>query len=268
MDIFDFTDYRDFLKHYVESTDKTWGIKSSLAEAAGCQRSFFSQVLAGQASLSLEHASGIATFLKFDDDQTEQLLDLVTLEKAQNNNLKNILKQRLQKRIHERENLSRKFGAPSISSSEHQLLYYSTWYAPVIHILTGIDRFQTIDSIAKKLSLPSSVIESSLKQLEVMGLVKAEGTQWKNIKSSIHLSKDSPMAVSHHFNWRQQANQDLQLRALDSIHYTSLQSISKKDIPKFKKIVLEMLEESRSLVIQSGKEEVVSFACDLFVVGD
>ena len=121
--------------------------------------------------------------------------------------------------------------------------------------------------MAKKLAIPENTIESVLKNLGQMNLVSNEDSLWKNTQSSMHLPRESPMLPAYHANWRQQAGQDAQMGYEDSLHYTSIQSISRRDFSKLKNLILAMLEESRDLVQKSGNEDAVCLVCDLFPVG-
>jgi hypothetical protein len=64
MEIFGFNDYRSYLSHRLANDDegRYRGYHKKLADAARCQSSHLSQVLASNANLTLEQAMGLASF--------------------------------------------------------------------------------------------------------------------------------------------------------------------------------------------------------------
>lgn len=61
--VFDFDDYKDYLKAAMPSTGKSRGQRSKLAETLGCQLSFLSLVLnKSDTHLSLEHGKSVCDF--------------------------------------------------------------------------------------------------------------------------------------------------------------------------------------------------------------
>src|SRR5690242_18289002 len=61
--VYDFDDYRVFLKAALDQLEPSRGSRSRLAAHLGCQTAFVSQVLAGKVDFSLEHAVRVGAFL-------------------------------------------------------------------------------------------------------------------------------------------------------------------------------------------------------------
>ena len=72
--IYEFEDYRQFIRHQLEANKQQRGYQSVLAKAAGCQPSFFSQAVRGQVQLTPDHAVGLADFWQLDSHQTDYFL--------------------------------------------------------------------------------------------------------------------------------------------------------------------------------------------------
>ena len=70
--VYEFIDYKLFLKKCIAQSEQR-GFTTRLAEAAGCQRSYFSTVLSGNIHLLPEHLFGICEFLKLSNDESEYL---------------------------------------------------------------------------------------------------------------------------------------------------------------------------------------------------
>ena len=72
------------LMEAVAMHESVWGYKTWLAHAAGCQKSYISQALAGQQELRLEHMIGLIEFWGLSKKERDYLLDLVSFERAGN----------------------------------------------------------------------------------------------------------------------------------------------------------------------------------------
>jgi len=62
--LFSSENYKAYLKSVLDGPGKERGYQSRLAEAAGCQRSYLSQVVHSTPHLTPEHAMGMAQFWK------------------------------------------------------------------------------------------------------------------------------------------------------------------------------------------------------------
>lgn len=263
MSIFEFDDYRNFMRFNIDANKQIRGYKGKMAAAAHCHTSFLSQVLNSHIHLGLDHAARLAAFWHLDEDEADYFLELVHLERAGSPHLKKICERRLKNLNKKRGNLAERFKKPKLSESSASL-YYSSWYWSALHVITSIPEYQTIDAIAERLTLPSDFVHESLKKLETLGLVCKENNRWIATQRNIHLPKDSPLIGMHHTNWHIQASLSAHQRIEESIHYASLYALSKRDFETIKRLILDIIDQSRNLVELSSQEEIVCFNCDYF----
>ncbi len=106
MDVFTFDDYKKYLRHQVAHNRDIRGYQTNLAEAAGCQRAFISQVLTSHINLTPDHAAALCSFWRFSDDESDFFMDLVALGRAGTEKLRGNLNRRLSKIKKQRENIS------------------------------------------------------------------------------------------------------------------------------------------------------------------
>ncbi|OFZ20333.1 MAG: hypothetical protein A2X94_01080 [Bdellovibrionales bacterium GWB1_55_8] len=257
-------DYREFIRSKIKENQDSRGYQGRLAEAAGCQRSYFSQVLNSHVNLTADHAAGLCLFWSLDPDETEYFIGLVSLAKAGSPQLRVVFERRLAELRRKDEDLSRRFQK-SESLSEGKELYYSTWYFSAIHILTGVPGYQSPKAIAQRLQIPEQLVAEGLKTLEKMGLVIRVRNEWMIGRGDIHLPKGSLFGTIHHVSWRMRVAQHLQLHGdQDGVHYTGIHSLSRQDLLRIKQILLESLENSRKISAASPEEELVCLVCDFF----
>lgn len=202
MTVFEFDDYRGFLKAQIANNKLVRGYQSQLAKAARCQSSFLSQVLANSMDLGYDHAADLAQFWRLEEEETEYFVLLVAQARAQSTRYKKLIKGRLQSLKKDNLNITKTVKQEGIEKGEFETLYYSSWIWSAIHIMAGTPEFNTAKTMSSRLKLPLSLVEISLTKLEKMGLVtKQENGAWRVTKRNIHLSDASLMTQMNHYNW-------------------------------------------------------------------
>jgi hypothetical protein len=92
MTIFEFTDYKKFVLHTIESNPELGrGSVKKIAESLRVHPSLISQILKGLKDFNPEQANDVATFLGLDEEATEYFLCLVEIERAGTAKLKTFL---------------------------------------------------------------------------------------------------------------------------------------------------------------------------------
>src|SRR5476649_2027297 len=96
MRVFDFIDYKAFLRTRVESMPKHGrGQYQKIASHLNVHSTMISQVFGGDKNLSLEQACSLCEFLGLGDLETEFFVALVSRERAGSKSLKNLIDRRL-----------------------------------------------------------------------------------------------------------------------------------------------------------------------------
>jgi uncharacterized protein (TIGR02147 family) len=266
MTVFRFTNYRSVIRNFIELNQECRGYQGKLADAAGCQRSYFSLVLSEKTELSMESAMRLALYWNLPQSETDYFLDLVSHARASFDPLKKRLEERLVAKRTEAENLSQRLRKNKTIDPVIENYYYSTWVTSAIHVLTGIDEYQSVSKISERLKLPPSEVVEHLEVLHHAGLVKKMGNKWQMEPGHFHLPKKSVLCAFNHFNWRNRAVQSSASPRSNGIHYTSLQSHSKEDLIKIKQLVLELIERNRTTIEHSPNEELSCLCIDFFAV--
>ncbi|NRA63976.1 MAG: TIGR02147 family protein [Pseudobacteriovorax sp.] len=263
INIFRYLDYRKYLKQVIHKDESTRGFQGRLASAAGCQRSYLSQVLNGSQNLTLEHAMGIADFLDLSDLEVDYFILLIQYQKISQPELKTKIKGKLNQTRARAENLKDRLSDRDILSIEAEQMYFSNWYWSAIHLLLGIDGISKPSDIARYLDLPEELVLETLRGLAAIDLVKYLGGQrWQPNPNHIHLAKDSPLIKQHHNNWRLKSL-DGQSQHPDGFQFSAAITIGKNDLAILKGMILRFIDEIGSLVDPSPAEELVNFNIDL-----
>jgi uncharacterized protein (TIGR02147 family) len=264
LDVYKYKDYRQLLKYRIQLEGR--GAHGRMAEAAKCQSSYLSQVLAGTSQLTAEQAYAVASTWGLDEDGLEYVTGLVHLDRASTSHYRMYWDKKLKNISRRKEQLSERLTTQRKLTGEEQAKYYATWFYPAIHTLAAIPKFQTITTLAARLNIARDIVARAAGDLHAMGLVTFEGESIKTIAHDVH-SRSSGLIVSHHNVWRNIANQRLQDRAEGSnYHYTALYGLSEKDVSQLKELVTNFIRETRHLVAPSKEETAVCLAVDLFEI--
>lgn len=264
MNIFDFKSYKDYLKAVCQAER---GGLSRLAEAGQVQKSYLSACLSGKNHLTLDHAFGMAEYLNLSDYQQDYFFVLIEKEKASTPKLKKRLEAKARDMSRESYRLKNQQRDTIIVSEAPSLeigAYYASWLSTAIHMLTSIERFQTVASIAKRLALPQESVERSIAQLGKLDLVKKQGEKYRWNSSNLHLEDDSIWIANHHGNWRLRAVDNVQKGDSESTHYSVVQSMSEEDFEKLKRKIVQFIKEFQSIADPSDPEEAFCLNLDFF----
>jgi uncharacterized protein (TIGR02147 family) len=266
MNTYRFSSYKDLLHGKLKELQGQRGIVAKMAVAAGCQRSYLSQVLNTHVHLTPDHAYGLCGFFGFNEDETTFFMLLVDHARAGGRALKGRLKnqiERIQKRNLELEG---RLDVKIVQVTESTYRYYSSWIWAAIHIAVSIPVLQTPEQLAKHLQLPQSLVESTLVELTEMGLVSKSGAHWSYAGGEQHLSRRSTLIATHHGNWRGRAALMAQVASDQNYHYTGVSSASRADCQLISDLLLETTERIRKIIAASKEEELICVNLDLFRV--
>jgi uncharacterized protein (TIGR02147 family) len=263
--LFQTSDYKEFLRFKLEENRERRGYKSELAQAAGFQRSFLSQVVGTHVHCTPDHAAALARFWGLPEEERDYFLELVHLARAGTEGLRAIHEKRIREIRARNENLASRFRKETPLVEADQALYYSSWHWSAIHILLSIPSFRTAQAIAARLRLEKGFVESCLDSLRRLGLVEQDGKSWRISAKDIHLPKNSPLTSMNHLNWRVQAVASSQARRDEALHYTAVHSLSRADFERIKQMILELLDRSRAIVGPSQEEELACLTVDWFL---
>lgn len=267
LDVFQFSDYRDFLKKRVEKAKGQKGLMTKMAVACKCERSHISRVLHEHLHLTMDQAYGMCEFWSLNDSEALYFLRLVEIARAAHPHYRKKLERELSRLRQAHENISKRLAQPSLEIKDVQVSYYAAWYWSAIHIIVSIPHFQTVAKISRRLQLPESLVVHTLEELKKFGLVTSAKDKWIFSSTTLHLPKDSPLSALHLDQWRRQAVQAAQTPGADGVHYTTVQSLSRADFDRLKLIFLQSIDQFQQIALPSNEEELAGFNLDFFRVG-
>ena len=265
--VFEYIEYKEYLKAYIKEASKVHrGAQSRLAEAIQCRPGYLSQVLGGDADFSLDQAGLASLYLGHSKDENRYFLNLVTFARAATSELKKQILRQLEEQRESFLNLKNRFQVQSSLTQENEARFYSSWHYLAILTLLSIPNFNAKDVIASRLSLKPDRVAQILAELLEMGVIVSENGNYRPGTLRTHLGKDSPLIRQHHGNWRLQALHSIERQNEADLHYSSVISLSARDLETVKLCLIRSLEEIAKVVAPSPEEKICSLCLDLFEI--
>ncbi len=265
--IFDYSDYKLFLKEYSESATGQWGLMSRLSKAAQCQRSHLSRVIKGSVHLTPDQAFAISEALHLGGLEGEYFVTLVNLARSSTQALRKHLESKLKDLKEKNDNLANRLGKPGVNFDKEFLqIYMSHWSWAAIHMMSSIPTINTSEEIAERLGLKLKKVEMILAKLKEIGFVTYHDGSWSYKTGAFHLEKGSPALIQHHQNWRMKAIEDAGDEYSAGVHFTTVLSLSRKDAERLKQRILDAIEEIQEVTLPSKEETLFCFNADFFEI--
>lgn len=265
MDLFECQDYRKYIEWQLKSgTLPGRGSRTRLAEGAGCQIAYVSQVLRGDYDFSLEQGERINRFFGHSPEESHFFMLLLLRARAGSEDLRRYFDAQIHEALEKRLVLKHRLKVSNDLSPENQTIYYSRWYYAAIHICLTIPGMGTKPAIAKRLRLPIKIVNQALGFLVSAGLATTKGEEYQPGNVRIHLGNNSPNVIKHHTNWRMRAVEALDREEDRSLHYSSVVSLSTADLLKIKARLIAEIEKTKAIIRDSPGEELCGFSLDLF----
>ncbi len=263
--IFNFKDYKDFLRDF-ENSRKSFerGFRSKLAEFIGCQSGYISHVFNGNAHLSLEQGYKTTEFLSLDERERKYFLLMIEIARAGTKELREHFKTELNSLREEYLNIKERVGNARVLTEKEQSTYYSSWHYLAVHVVASLKDYNDSKSIASALQISESVVKQILLFLLQTGIVKQEKDWIKPGLTNVHLNRESPLIRQHHTNWRIAAIQSLMNDSKPDIHYSTVSTLSKDDAEKLRTEMVNLIAKYVEIIKPSKDEVMYGFNLDFY----
>ncbi|MDZ4661269.1 MAG: TIGR02147 family protein [Pseudomonadota bacterium] len=263
-DLFDSSNYRDFLRNSFPGSGDRRGRRRALAEALGCQTSFISLVLTDRAHFNEDMTFATAKFLTLNSPETEFLLLLYHFERAATPELRQYYKIKINKSLESRKQIKSRVRESPTIPLEIQAQYYSNWVFSAIHTVVMCAQTRTIDKIAKKINISEKLVEESLIFLTQWQFVKETTQGFEPGVNRLHLDSTSPFIIQHHRNWHLEAMRSVGERRDGDFNYSGALSVGRADVAAIKEILLKSVSAIESQIAQSPDEEAIGLTMSCF----
>ena len=256
--IFEYSDYRQFLKDWFLAGKKTRASVSyrSFSKKAGFHSSnFIMLVIQGKRNLSEESLTKCIAALNFNKQEGEFFRNLVFLNQAKTHQDKNFYYQRLLQ--------SRKFNElKPIEKQNYE--YYGAWYHPVVRELVVSKGFDgTPEWIARHLSpeITPAQAAKSIELLESLKFIrKMPANRWEQVSPIVSTGPELTSVVVHNYH---KLLLDLSKEVMDKLSFKDRDAssltlgVKKEKLPRLRAKIREFREEILKMVADDHEPEEV-----------
>lgn len=266
INIFEYTDYRKFLRDWYQAS-KIAGSPFSyraFSQRAGLKSiNFLKFVMDGIRNLTAESTAKFALGLKLNKQETEFFKNLVLYSQARTHEEKN---RHYQDLLH-----SRKYSQLQPIERD-QFEYYATWYHPVIRELVVSRDFDgNYEWIAQHLfpAISTSQAEKSVKLLEKLGFIeRLKNGRWKQANTLVSTGAELKSHIVHNYH---KIVLDLTKQVIDEIPMdrrdvsTMTLGVPRSQIPELKKLIQKFRQEVlKAVSSEAPTEEVLQLNIQMF----
>jgi uncharacterized protein (TIGR02147 family) len=267
MNLFDYSDYRDYLRAWLEAAKAERSSNlSRLAEVARVHPTFLSHILSGSKHLSLEQAALLSLHLGHTRLEKDYFFVLIHIDRAGLTELKEYWLEKKRQLEAEKNNLGRRFKSHHELTDHQQAIFYSSWIYIAVWTSIAIDGGQSLEQIAERFQVSRTKAEELLAFLIQIGVCFESGGVFQMGKTHVHVSNDSPFVVKHHSNWRIKAIQRMDSREDKELFFSAPMSISRKDFEVLRERFNLAIKETVELAKLSAAEDLFCLNIDLFKV--
>ncbi|MGZ3773441.1 MAG: TIGR02147 family protein [Pseudobdellovibrionaceae bacterium] len=266
MSIFEFTDYRVYLKAYFKSLPGGGrGQMQKFSEVLNVHSTFVSLVFKNKRDFSAEQGMLIANFLAFTEAETEYFLNLIHLARAGNQPLKKFFQNKLTRAQEKAKRLDRRFEHDHKLASEERQIFYSSWHYSAIRIFTSTsDKGRSVEEICERFKISRKIVVEALDFLKSTNLVLEKNGYYLIGPQRTYLEKGHPLLKCHHTNWRQKSLAQFEELTPDEMMFTSTLSLSRQDFHALRELLAEFVKKTSEVMKDTHPEDVACLNIDFF----
>jgi uncharacterized protein (TIGR02147 family) len=255
--IFDYRSYKSFVQDWVKSSPTgSRGQYRRFAEALRMHTTTVSQIFQGEKDLTLEQAKEATEYFGLSKFEARYFMTLVQHDRAGSASLRAYFNEEAEAlRAQSKEIKNRVVKGKSLSEAE-RAEFYSQWYYTAISLLTGVEGFQTPETIAQATGLSLKRVRQVLQFLAKAGLCVEENGRYSPGQMRTHVEKDSPLAARHHANWRLRAIESYEGMGSEELGFTAPVTLSLEDAREVQALLLQLIENVSKIVAPSPSEEL------------
>jgi uncharacterized protein (TIGR02147 family) len=264
--IFDYIDYREFLKDmfaFKKETTPSYSYRFFSRLAGFSSPNFLKLVMDGQRNLTNTSIAGIAKGFKLKKPEREFFENLVFMNQATDH---------AEQDHYYRKMIAAKSHGKVKTIEAAQYEYFSRWYLPVIRELAMFgNRRQTAEQMAERLvpTVRAKDIEAALRRLEDLGLIqKDENGCWKQTDTLVSTGPEvkSLLITNFHKEMLRLAEESIARHPAKNRDITALTiSLNKNRLPELKQKIAEFRKDIlKEFAMEEDSNQVVQINIQAF----
>ncbi len=267
--LFEYESYKEYVRDWTKSLPKQgYGTFQRIAKHLGVSSVSVSHVFNGPRDINLEQALELAEFLGLAALESEYFQILVQRERAGTHKLRTRLSEKLAELRNRAHELKERLPQDKTLDEASRPQFYSSWYYSGIRLLTSIEGYQSISTIAERVNLSPSRVREIIDFLLKHGLCVENAGKIQIGPARTHLESSSPLVSRHHSNWRIKAMQNMEDLKPHELFYTGPMALSLDAMTEIRADLVALIERTVKKVGPSRSETLACLNIDWFSVDD
>ncbi len=264
--IFNFTDYRDFLKEFIRLLPKGGhGEAKRIADHLQVSSTYISHVMAGTRELNLEQAVSLCGYLGLRSHEADYFFYLVQASRAGTQPLRDFCEEKLQDIRKKSLKLVDRIEIKKTLNDQEKAVFYSSALYSAIHIFCATHKTgKTIEEIVIRFEIARTRASEIVQFLIGAGLCIDVNGHTLSSSMGTHLESGSPHLPKHHANWRLRSIQASENLSEQELMYTVNVALSKKDFTYLREEMVGFIQKFLEKVYPSPSEDIATLNLDWF----
>lgn len=255
LSVFDFDDYKPFVREFIwELPHRGRGQYRAMAKHMRVHTTLLSHVFRGTKHLTAEQGCALASFLGLAELDTDYLLALIESGRAGTVELKQAIARRLTQLRERRAQLEHRIPGARTLSREERATFYSQWYYSAVRLASSLPGLGDASAIAERLRLPTDLVRDALEFLLASNLIEQSEGGFELVARRTHLGASSPLAATHHRNWRTIAMNRYERMSSRDFAFTAPVTLSHKDASHVRELLVDAVSRVTEVVGPSRAE--------------
>lgn len=263
-EIFQFDDYRAFIKAYVAMLPKGGrGFYRKLSSDLKTNTVTISQIMAGKRSFNMDQGYHLTEIFGLGETEARYFQCLVQIDLAGSERLKKHLRSNLKVLKKEARDLKKVLHQSTEVSENAKAVFYSDWVYSALRILCAIDSDLSAQQFADKLDLSTERVSEAIRFLLENGLLERTKDGLRVRMKSTHLEASSPLIKSRQLSWRIKAAEYMESDT-EQFFYTGPCSISHEDYEEFRNELVQLIKSFSERVSRTKAQRLACLNIDFF----
>jgi uncharacterized protein (TIGR02147 family) len=268
MSVFNFSDYRAYLRHhFAQFPRKGRGKLAELAAHLRIHPTVISQIFSGLREFSEEQALELCELLELTAVESKYLTLLVRIANAGTAKLKGKLKAELAEARRESTSIATRVRTEKSLTDAERAVFYSSWmYSAVRLYCSTASGGRTLEEICAYFESPRIKTLAILEFLLKTGLTAEAHGKYLMGSQSTFVDRHSPFLAKHLSNWRIKAVQRIDFLTDEELMYSGPFSISAADLAALREKLIETIKDFTKIAHDSPAEEIACLNIDLIKI--
>ena len=266
--VFEFTDYKSFLREIINDENAPRGFQSTLAKAANCQSSYLSQVVSGKPQISEDIGLRIGRFLNMTPLQLEYFLNLIRLGRSNDEEFRSFIMMKILQDQRQQLNIAQNIDSSfPITNTDFAGHYTSDLLVSIIHMISFSEKYKTLPQICQRLGISEARALEVIQVLEALKTIEFSNGVLKPSVTSTHVPANSEHNRTYQIQRRLLAINSIQKCDFKkNLHYSGIFTLSEEDFESLKIKIVDFISQAHKKIETSPAIELYGMCLDAFIV--